>query len=154
MADCEINPMLSPYYDGELDEADRRRVEMHLRFCPQCAAEVEKMRLLSAALASMAVPLASPALVTRIESQSKRLDELTLARFVRRLTAVAAAVLALAVCRWTIDRPAEMFSPPTLSTWERAAIDPNPGTPDPASVASIDNPFDEFIARDLSGGVQ
>src|SRR2546423_12143576 len=104
MAECDLNPMLSPYYDGELEADERRRVEVHLRFCAECAAEVEKMRLLSAALASMAVPQASSDLAARIASRGNRLDDLTLVRFVRRLTAVAAALLALAICRWTMDR--------------------------------------------------
>ena len=45
-----INHLLDEYYDGELSPARRRQVEAHLAQCPDCRAELEQMRQLSALL--------------------------------------------------------------------------------------------------------
>lgn len=41
MSDCQrIDPLVTPYIDGELANADRRLVDDHLRACPPCHARV------------------------------------------------------------------------------------------------------------------
>jgi anti-sigma factor RsiW len=41
MADCtSIDPLVTPYVDGELSSADRTRVDEHLRRCPPCYSRV------------------------------------------------------------------------------------------------------------------
>lgn len=55
----EIRGLLARYYDGELSEDAARRVELHLPGCPACRAELHALRLLSAALAPAAEPVAA-----------------------------------------------------------------------------------------------
>src|SRR6185503_18148261 len=41
MSDCSfIDPLVTPYVDGELPGADREAVAQHLRACPPCRARV------------------------------------------------------------------------------------------------------------------
>lgn len=45
MSDCtSIDPLVTPYVDGELPEPDRHRVDGHLHACPACRARVEVER--------------------------------------------------------------------------------------------------------------
>lgn len=46
----EALDLLSPYLDGRLDTGDRERLEIHLRRCRDCAAELEAIRATSALL--------------------------------------------------------------------------------------------------------
>src|SRR5258708_4730568 len=164
MADCEMNSMLSAYYDGELSPQERQRMQMHLHYCPQCAAELDKMRVLSAALSAMAIPEPSIDFVGRLQAQGTKVEQTALLRFTRRMAAVAAAVLMLAMARFNVvnfmndgrNQRAQQRQTAGLSPWEWAAIDPQPGAPTAANpvVASIDldTQFDEFMAHDLTGG--
>jgi anti-sigma factor RsiW len=166
MADCDMNSMLSAYYDGELSPQEQQRVQMHLHYCHECAAELERMRVLSAALSALAIPEPSVDFVGRLQEQGARVEQTVLVRFARRLTAVAAAVLMLAMARFNVVNFMNGDSSQStgrqtsigLSAWERAAIDPQPGAPAAANpvVASIDldTQFDEFMAHDLTGGDQ
>lgn len=50
--DCQVTfEELSLYVDGELDGARRREMELHLRTCPACAGNVERLRLVFSGLA-------------------------------------------------------------------------------------------------------
>ena len=45
MPDCQsIDPLVTPYVDGELDSANRERLEHHLRACPPCYSRVQAER--------------------------------------------------------------------------------------------------------------
>ena len=166
MAECEMNSMLSAYYDGELTPQERQRMQTHLHYCSECAAELDRMRVLSAALSAMAIPEPSVDFVGKLQAQGDRVEQATILRFARRLTAVAAAVLMLAMARSNVvsflnanrSQPASRQNNVGLAMWERAAIDPRPGVPVAANpvVASIDldSQFDEFMAHDLTGGDQ
>lgn len=51
MAGCDdIRPLLSPYYDGELDRAAAERVAAHVAGCRACRAELDGFARLSADL--------------------------------------------------------------------------------------------------------
>ena len=51
---CEdILVLLMGYVDGELEDADRARVEEHLKVCPACARELEGYRRLDRTLDAM-----------------------------------------------------------------------------------------------------
>ena len=53
-AECrDIEALLSPYADGELEAADARRVEAHVAACAACRATLEAWRESEAALASL-----------------------------------------------------------------------------------------------------
>jgi len=51
---------LTAYFDGELDGARRQQVEAHLAECPECRQELEELKTLRQALASLALPPAAP----------------------------------------------------------------------------------------------
>lgn len=51
----DIDSMLSPYVDDELDEAGRRRVEAHTADCPVCRAKLARLAALGQELSSMTV---------------------------------------------------------------------------------------------------
>src|SRR5947209_3090034 len=97
MGDCEYSSMLSPYFDGELDEIEQRRVERHLGYCEQCTEELERLGALSAVLLSIPTPIVPSASPSVHTVQSDNSDKAALARFVRRLTIVSAAAAALAL---------------------------------------------------------
>jgi len=43
----EVKDLISPYFDGELDEKDTKIVKEHLRFCLNCRRELENIKRLS-----------------------------------------------------------------------------------------------------------
>lgn len=59
--ETHVSELLSAYYDGELGEASRRRVEAHLEVCPDCAANLEQYRRLSLMMQSLSEPEFTPA---------------------------------------------------------------------------------------------
>ena len=51
MSSCRaIDPLVTPYVDGDIPEADRRQVDEHLRACPPCYSRVESERAMRNAL--------------------------------------------------------------------------------------------------------
>src|SRR5476649_746079 len=49
MPNCQtIDPLITPFVDGELPVADRRGVEAHLRACPPCHSRVAAERAVHA----------------------------------------------------------------------------------------------------------
>ncbi len=59
---AKIAPLLEPYFEGVLSEAEEQRVAEHLWHCPRCAAELEQVRRLSVLLsrAPAALPTGRP----------------------------------------------------------------------------------------------
>jgi predicted anti-sigma-YlaC factor YlaD len=51
-----VDHLLDDYYDNELASAARRRVDVHLKECPSCRAELEQRSRLSGLLAEYSVP--------------------------------------------------------------------------------------------------
>lgn len=94
MANCEHLVRLNAYHDGELSPPERAAVEVHLRDCPSCAAELAEMPMFSGAFAASAPPEPSHEQLLQLAQgvRAGRSDALMLLRLFRR-TAVAAAVL-------------------------------------------------------------
>jgi anti-sigma factor RsiW len=70
MSNCQrIDPLVTPYVDGELPTGDRARVDEHLRVCPPCQSRVVAERgvreLIHARKAALVVERASPVLRER-----------------------------------------------------------------------------------------
>lgn len=70
MSDCtQLEPILTPYVDGEATAAERRLVEQHLRVCPPCYSRVAAERavhdLIHHHRSSLTAECPSPALRTR-----------------------------------------------------------------------------------------
>jgi hypothetical protein len=53
---------LSAWLDGELEERERRQVDLHLEACPGCRTRLEGLRAASASLASLGPLAATPSL--------------------------------------------------------------------------------------------
>jgi anti-sigma factor RsiW len=76
MPDCaSIDPLVTPYVDGELPSADRARFEAHLEVCPPCssrvAAERSVQRLLSSRRDSLLLERAPDVLRVRCADASR-----------------------------------------------------------------------------------
>jgi anti-sigma factor RsiW len=62
MSNCQfIDPLVSPFVDGELPEADRRLVEEHLRACPPCHSRVRAEETVHSLIRARAAALKPPA---------------------------------------------------------------------------------------------
>ena len=62
MPNCQIiDPLVTPFVDGELPDADCRTVEEHLRVCPPCHARVVAERAVHTVLRARAESLRAPA---------------------------------------------------------------------------------------------
>src|SRR5712691_2963866 len=70
MSDCtSIDPLITPYVDGDIDAAARLRVDDHVRRCPPCHSRVTAERAVRALMrdkrTEIAADAASPALRAR-----------------------------------------------------------------------------------------
>jgi anti-sigma factor RsiW len=153
---CEFNSMLGRYHDGELSAGQYAQFEQHLAGCGECPAELEQLRAISRALRAESMPHATAMFMARLESMASNVEDVTVVRFVRRLTAAAAAILLAATLQWSLH------SPPAVqpvakgpSSDETMIIDPetaaNNALPDNNSLASADAQFGP-LASELTGG--
>src|SRR5579871_235755 len=59
--DCRsVDPLITPYVDGELPDADRRAVDAHLVKCPPCHSRVAAERAVRDTLCARRRELAAP----------------------------------------------------------------------------------------------
>ncbi len=126
MAPCESNRQISAYHDGELPAGVAGELAEHIRQCPSCRRELERLRSLSQWLAAAPVPEAPEALLERLRrSVQPRRDRIAL-RMAEALTAVAAVVLvACSAMLWQRSRPQPLPVQP-VAQWERLAAAPMP----------------------------
>jgi anti-sigma factor RsiW len=159
MVPCEFNSLLGRYHDGELTGDALAGFQRHLPACASCVAELEEMQVISHTLRAGVMPTASAEFVGRLQELQSGVQDVTIVRFVRRLTAAAAAILVGATIFWSVrQQPTPIGGPvvtaPTAD--ERMVIDPDSAVamvtsePTPAAV----EPQLEQIALDLSGGRQ
>jgi len=95
MADCkQLDPLLTPYVDGELDAASRDRVNAHLRACPPCHTRMVAERSVRALLRDrrdVLRPPAPPTLHARCATAAARRRTATAPSWPRRLAPLAVA---------------------------------------------------------------
>jgi len=143
---CEQADRLNAYYDGELPEEEARDLEAHIRVCPDCACELDRLRRLSRLVAAAhSVELASEA-VERLHASVGAVRERIVVRFASFLTAAAAAVLLL--CSVWLLQPAgtsDVYSASTVP-WERAAM----GASVEMASADAQTQLAQWIVEDLS----
>jgi anti-sigma factor RsiW len=131
---CDQIPYLDAYLDGELPDADRRRVEQHLAACGECATELSRLRRLSAMIAGHRTPALSAAVLARIHDavEAERPDLMILS-LARRISAVAAAVVlagSLYLTFFEAPQVTAASAPPPV--WEQVAVS---GVPEAQPVA-------------------
>ena len=135
--------LLSAFVDGDIDDAERARIEAHLPSCASCSEILGALRATLADLAALDVPeptdqdswaLRSALAAARTAEKSRRYP-----RYVIAAAGVAASIVAVAALATSGDKP-------TFSTT---------GVPKEAvgmSAERSDQNFTEASARDLLGG--
>lgn len=108
MPDCEFTSLLQAYHDGQLSAARMREAEGHVSTCAACAAELDRLRDLSRALAGAARPepirpdeLARLHDVIATYTVEER-DDRRILRLAVGLSAVAASILIISTA-WLYD---------------------------------------------------
>lgn len=96
MPNCQnIDPLVTPYVDGQLPEADRHAVDQHLRACPPCMSRVAAERavheLIAARRPALASPCASGALRAKCRDQARMAGTPLASAWRARLAPLAAA---------------------------------------------------------------
>ncbi len=96
--DCAaVQPLLSPFLDGELEGSDREAVSVHVDHCPECRQKLGELRSLCDVWSSTEPPEPSERDWQRIARNLNRIDDNGTARRFRRRTWVAAAIV-IALC--------------------------------------------------------
>ena len=120
MADCEYQVKVHAYHDGELPPVDRQRVELHLRGCPACARELERLRRMSALFASARLPELSPAALQRLHRGRVVVLEPALVRTSEFFAAAAAAILL--VCAAWLWRASASQEAAAMPSWQEVPV--------------------------------
>ena len=103
---CEFDQqILGAFFDGELSADERRRVEAHLRKCPQCTEQLQMIRQASQVLAQHSWDDLKPAELRRVHEAIDREAERPILRIGGTLGLVAASVLIVS-CAWLMELPA------------------------------------------------
>jgi anti-sigma factor RsiW len=150
---CDQTQYLEAYLDGELPDAERRRVEQHIAICAACTRELARLRRLSAAFAGYRPTLSSEAL-DRIHDAVANTWDLGVIRFARRISAVAAAVVLAGSLYLTFFQAEQATAVPV---WEQTAITGVAQQQQDAQLASAPGNVEqaqlaEWIVSDLGGG--
>ena len=120
MADCEYQVKVHAYHDGELTPADRATVEAHLRACPACARELERLRRMSELFASARLPQLSPAALERLHRSKILALEPALVHTSEFFAAAAAAILLVcAAWLWRASTPQDSAAMPA---WQEVPV--------------------------------
>ena len=123
MSACEQARRLSAYHDGELSGSARASLEAHLRQCPACAAELDRLRKLSRLLGSAVRPGIPPQVLARLHRAADVQPAAAVWRMAQAVTAVAASILLVcAVWLWAVAPAANATGPIPLPLWETAAV--------------------------------
>ncbi len=120
MADCEYQVKIHAYHDGELPPADRESAEVHLRACPACARELERLRRMSEFFASARLPELSPEALQRLHRGRIVALEPALVHTSEFFAAAAAAImLVCAAWLWRASAPQELAAMPS---WQEVPV--------------------------------
>lgn len=142
MNECRFQPLISAYYDEELDVNQAADIAGHLQGCPICAAELSLSRQMSAGIAKAVGQSLESKLAARIHAAIDRetevkpaRDSFMLLRTSKLLMAMAASVLIVSGV-WLLElRSNSSMSPVDASSqsmaklvsadWEHYAMNPN-----------------------------
>ena len=137
--DCkDITPMLSAYYDKELDADERQKVAEHLKSCKQCSAEYSDIcRAWEALKAAEDVPVPA-GFRSRVTARVNAFQIKRTRRFVWQAAAFAAVFILAFGIVFIMTRPAEnpvAQNPPVTAA---APVDANLSAEDAEIVEHLD----------------
>lgn len=120
----ELEDLLSPYLDGELDTAQRADVEQHLPGCAACQRVLKDLQVMHQALQAPALRHhASDMLQQRIKNQLRDADARAQRPVWRRWAAVAAAGIVAGVLTWNFMPHGGAPAPDVDDAMVDAAVD-------------------------------
>ena len=122
MATCELTQRMIALHDGEVGAEERGRLQEHVLHCPECAAELERLRAISRLMASADVPVLSPAGLRRLHDAVDAASEKAIFRMAGEFAAAAAALLIISVAWLLAAGEAGTARARADSEWERAAV--------------------------------
>ncbi len=128
---CDFSE-LSAYLDGELSEADRRRIESHIKECAACTAEFEELKRAHALLSDYAAPYHFHAkLLKKLPPHDAEPVSVRQAHTIRTplpyaAMAVLAATVILIVALWAGGWFSSHRRPPAVETTDVAQKQPMP----------------------------
>src|SRR5437879_4899329 len=128
MTACPCPIDLGRYHDGELPDEGCREVDDHVRTCPGCVAEVERLRRLSEIARAAELPPIPAGAIGRLHRRVAGMRSTAALRLIRRLTGIAAGILVVAAWRLATDAAHTPSTPPAAAPWEHVAAG---GTSDP-----------------------
>jgi len=130
MSECDLQ-ILSAYHDGELADADRIRVESHLRECASCAAELAAIGESSRLLREAPFDELTEQDLANIHAAVDDVDDFRIWRIGGSLGLVAASILIIGMA-WLNALPSPTHSggqtplavspTPASESWERTAV--------------------------------
>ena len=152
MTQCDLQ-ILSAYHDGELTDADRVRVEAHLRDCASCAAELAGIRESSRLLRETPFDELTPADLANLHASVDEIDDYRIWRIGGSLGLVAASILVIGMA-WLNALPSPNRAPagqtplavaPQPQSCERTAVTLRIYPPLPTDADAI-QPHDAHLA--------
>jgi len=144
MNECEQAERLSAYHDGELSGAARTEVEQHLRRCPACAAELNRLGRLSQLFSAAAEPRVPPEVLERLHAAVDVLPLAEIGRLARIVAAIAAAIL-LVSSVWLLRAGGAGEPKDQIPVWETVAV-----VRQEVPVSAPEEQLAQWIVQDLS----
>ena len=120
MSECKYARQLGAYHDGELPPAQAAEVEQHARQCPACAAELARIRALSAMLKSAPKPQLPPDVLARLHGRVDLMPAATISKWAEALAAIAAVVLL--TCSILLATVSDGAAEATPEPWDTAFL--------------------------------
>jgi anti-sigma factor RsiW len=146
MSQCQHNAGLQAYLDGELSVEATEVMAQHLRQCPSCAVQLDRLRALATLLASAPRPHIPDVTLYRLHMRVDRLPAGVIRRTAEALAAMAAMVLiGCTIAVATMSRPAGA-SQAVVPVWEVNAITQTPEQPS----GTPEEQLAMWMAQDLS----
>ena len=158
--ECDLQ-ILGAYHDGELAEAERTRIEAHLRECPSCAAELAGIRESSRLLREAKFDELNAAELATIHAAVDDVDDYRIWRIGGSLALVAASILIIGMA-WlnALSSPTRDSAHPPLAvspaaeSWERTAVTLRvyPPLPSNGAIQPHDDQLADYMLEGLALG--
>ena len=156
MASCKNILKIGAYHDGELSPDEAEDLARHIRQCPLCRQELERLQTISNWLSSSPAPGIPAAALARLRRSVQPRRDRTILRTAEALTTIAAAVLVVCSALVWHDRETSTGPAEAPAVWESAAIMPPSGEPTASDVPSERDTEDEpdvQLARSILGSL-